>query len=125
GLPGGAAENQQRNKGGGGSERNKTGVFKAAPAFIVKHQRAGSTIKPENAEEESDVTDARGDECFFCGGGRAWPIDPESNEQVRCEREQLPGDKEKEQAVSDNKAEHSGGENRQREKKPGEILVVC
>src|SRR5207237_1626980 len=80
GLADGAAKKQQRNKSSAGAERNKTGVFKAAVVSIVKDQCAGSSVEPQNAEKESDVANASSDECFFCSGRCARPLNPESNE---------------------------------------------
>ena len=87
-----AAENQQRDERGAGAEQKEPGVFEATMAIVVKEQRAAAAVEPENAEEKSDIADARGDERFFCGGGGARFVYPESNEEVGREPDQFPTD---------------------------------
>src|SRR5439155_1806203 len=85
-----AAENQQRDEGGAGANGEKSRVLQATAALVVKQKGAAAVIKPKHPQEKAEIADAGGDESFPGGGGRARPLDPESNEQIGRESDQFP-----------------------------------
>src|SRR5439155_20062442 len=97
--------------------------FQASATAILKEQCPAAVIKPENSEKESHVADARGDKRFFCRSRSARALDPETDQQIRRESDELPKNKEEKQTVSDDHAQHRAGKKRQVSKKPTEIFV--
>ena len=118
GLADGAAEEEEADSGGDGEaadrglrgEGGERAGLEDAVAAVVEEQGAGGVVEPEEAEEEADVADARGDEGFFRGGGGGRFVEPEADEQIRSEADEFPADEEKQEAVGDEEAEHRGGE---------------
>src|SRR5207237_2012218 len=100
-----AAENQKGDESGARTKHSEAGAFKTTVPAIIKEQCATSIVEPEYPEKKSHVADARGNERLLCGCRGAGSLDPESDEQIRCEPNKLPENEKQEQTVGDNQTE--------------------
>ena len=103
--------------------RKRSG-FHTAFAIIVKIQRAGLGVKPDHAEQQSQVANAGGDKGLLGRRRRAGLMEPETNQQVTGQAHDFPRDEQEEQVVGNHHAEHSRGEQRQETEKPHEVRVM-
>src|SRR4051812_49676324 len=71
-----AGKNQERDEGRAGPDGEEASVLQAAGPVIVKEQGPGPAIKPEDAEEKTEIADASGNECLFRGSSGARFMDP-------------------------------------------------
>src|SRR5205085_11639660 len=113
---------QQRNESR--ARAKESNVLQTTMTGVVENQSATLVIEPQNAEKKSHVPDTSGDERFFCGGRGARPFNPEADQQIRRETNQLPKNKEQEQTVGHDDAQHCAGEKRKISEEPGEMFVV-
>ena len=128
GLADGPAKDQEADGRRGGEAARKEvrevgerGGFQDAMAAIVEEQRALGVLQPEQAEEEAEIADARRDEGLLRGGCGGGLVEPETDEEIRGQADQLPAHEEQEEAVGDQQSEHRGGEEAEEAEK---LLVV-
>src|SRR5216684_4651677 len=69
-------------------------VLETSSATVVKEQRAGLRIEPNHAQQEGKVANSRGKECLLRCRCRTRLVIPEADEQVGCQADDLPADKE-------------------------------
>ena len=81
-------------------------------------------IEPQDAEKKSHVADSCGDERFLCRGRSAWPLNPETDKQIRRESDQFPKDKEEQQTVGDDHAQHRARKKRKVSEEAAEIFIL-
>src|SRR5262249_61887159 len=67
------AKKQKCDESCASAKQGQAGAFKTSAAAVVEKQCATAIVEPEHSEKKTHVTDARGDECFFCcrGGARS------------------------------------------------------
>ena len=92
--------------------------------MVIKEQRSRLREKPDNAQEEKDVADARRQECFFCCGCGRRLLVPESNEQVRRKTYDLPGHEQQQNAIRDHNAQHRSRKKREEAEEARVVFVV-
>src|SRR4051812_23276891 len=89
-----AAENKKSDTRGGGQadagglryQLRESPLLEAAlTSVIIEEERTGLRVEPNHSQKESQVTDARRDECFLCRRSRARFVIPEANEEVRSQ----------------------------------------
>src|SRR5207302_10736307 len=74
-------------------EGQERGVLQAAGAAVVKEQRAGLRIQPDDAEEKCEVANSRGNKGLLRRRCRTRLLIPEADQQVGGEADDLPTDK--------------------------------
>ena len=99
-------------------------MFQAAVAAVVKQQGARLGVEPDHAEQKGEIADARGDKRFFRRRRRARFVIPKTNEQIRGQPHQFPADKQQQQIIRNDHAQHRGGKQRQETEEAREILVL-
>jgi hypothetical protein len=117
-------KNQKRDEGGVGTDREQSRRFETTFPAIIKKKSATAAVEPEDAEEKSKVADARRDERLLGRGRCARFVNPEPDQEIRGEPDEFPADKEEEQAVGNDHAEHGSGEKREVGEEAGEIFVA-
>src|SRR5215472_6201175 len=96
----------------------KRGGFKAAFAMVIKIQRTGLSVKPDHADEQAKVADARSDKCLLRRGRRTGFVKPETNEQIASQTNDFPRDEKEEKVIGDDHAEHACREQREKAEEP-------
>ena len=84
-------------------------------------ERAAAVPEDDQADQEADVTDACGDERFFGGDPRRQQVDataggaiePEADQQIAAQADELPADEEEQHIVRQNDGQHAEREQRQ------------
>ena len=81
-------------------------------------------LEPEQAQQETEVADAGGDEGLLGGGGGRRLVEPKTDQQVGGEADEFPADEEKEEAVGHQQSQHGGGEEAEEAEEPGEVRIL-
>ena len=106
-----AAENKERR---GGQITGVPAKARHSLRDIAENKRAGRAPDHENAEHESEVAKAIGDERFLRRLHRSRPFKPMPDEQIRADPDQLPKDEHHDEVVRQNDPEHGEHEERER-----------
>src|SRR5437867_3387146 len=97
-----AAKNQKRDEGDARPNFQKTTWFQRAVTIVIKEKGAAAVIQPKYTEEEAEIANSRGNESLLCGGSGARPFDPEPDQQVGGESNELPANEKQKQTICDN-----------------------
>ena len=91
---------------------------------LSEDDRSGCHPNHQNANYESEITDARGDECFIGRIRSGIPIKPVANQDVRSKADQFPKHEKHDEIVRENDPEHGEHEERQRCEITGLAFVI-
>ena len=84
-------------------------------------ERAGAVVDQDHGREQTQVTQAGDQECLLGGRRGGGAVEPEADQEVGGEADQLPEDEQHQQVVGDDQTQHGGREQRH----VGEVAAVA